>query len=81
MSGGYNSGIRKGKHDLAPAISAAFLIAVKSLKQEQGKSLPDLMAEWLEKDPIAFLNVISKFLPREERVYAEQTPSDGLPET
>jgi hypothetical protein len=28
------------------------------------------MAEWLEKDPIAMLNVISKFLPREARVRA-----------
>jgi hypothetical protein len=68
MSGGYNGGTRKGKPNIAPAMRAAFLTAVKRLKDEQGKSLPDLMAEWLEKDPIAMLKVISKFLPREARV-------------
>ena len=81
MSGGYNGGTRKGKHDIAPAIRASFLAAIKIVEQKQGKTLPELMAEWLIKDPIAMLNVISKFLPREARVHVEQTPSDGLPET
>jgi hypothetical protein len=67
MSGGYNGGTRKGKPDIAPAMRAAFLATVKRLKQEQGKSLPDLMTEWLGKDPIAMLKVMSKFLPREAR--------------
>lgn len=70
MSGGYNGGTRKGKHDIAPAIRASFLAAIKIVEQKQGKTLPELMAEWLDKDPIATLNVISKFLPREARVHA-----------
>ena len=49
---------------------ASFLTAVKKSEQKQGKTLPELMAEWLVKDPIAMLKVISKFLPREAHVRA-----------
>jgi hypothetical protein len=37
------------------------------LKERKGKTLAELMADWLEKDPIAMLNAINKFLPREAR--------------
>jgi hypothetical protein len=37
MSVGHNGGICEGKHDIAPAISAAFLAAIKALEQRQGK--------------------------------------------
>ena len=70
MSGGYNSGTRKGKPDIAPKIRASFLITIKILEQRKGKTFSELMVDWLEKDPIAMLNVISKFLPREARVGA-----------
>jgi hypothetical protein len=70
MSGGHNGGKRKGKHNIAPAISAPFL----AVEQRQGKSFPELMAEWLVKDPISILKVISKFLSREARVRAAHDP-------
>ncbi len=70
MSGGYNGGTRKGKPDIAPVMRASFLAALKILKERKGKTLPELMADWLEKDPIAMLNAISKFLPREKRIRA-----------
>ena len=70
MSGGYNGGTRKGKPDIAPVMRASFLAALKILKERKGKTLPELMAEWILKDPIAMLNVISRFLPREVCVRA-----------
>ncbi len=70
MSGGYNGGTRKGKPDIAPQIRASFLIAIKILEQRKGKTFSELMVDWLDKDPIAMLNVISKFLPREARTRA-----------
>ena len=70
MSGRYNGGTRKDKPNIAPRIRASFLIAVKKLGQRKGKTFSELMAEWLDKDPIATLNVVSKFLSREERVRA-----------
>jgi hypothetical protein len=48
MSGGYNGGTRKGKHDITPAIRASFLTAITKLEQRQGKRLPELMTD---KDP------------------------------
>jgi hypothetical protein len=63
MSGGYNGGTRKGKPDIAPAIRASFLIAVKKLEQRKGKTFSEIMVDWLAKDPIAMLKVISKFSP------------------
>jgi hypothetical protein len=70
MRGGHNGGIRKGKHDITPVMRTAFLAAVKKLKHREGKSIPELMADWLLKDPITMLNPISKFLPREARTRA-----------
>ena len=67
MSGGYNGGTRKGKYDIAPVMRAAFLAAVKEVEQREGKTLAELMADWLEKDPIAMLNAMSKLAEREER--------------
>jgi hypothetical protein len=75
MSGGHNGGKRKGKHNIAPAISAPFLAAAEKVEQRQGKSFPELMAEWLVKDPISILKVISKFLPRKARVRAAHDPA------
>jgi hypothetical protein len=70
MSGGYNGGTRKGKPDIAPAMRAAFLAAIKLVEQREGKTLAELMADWLEKDPIAMLNAMSKFAERETCVQA-----------
>jgi hypothetical protein len=69
MSGGHNGGTCKGKHDIVPVARASFLAAIKALEQRQGKTPPELMTDWLAKDPIALSNAISKFLPREERVH------------
>jgi hypothetical protein len=70
MSGGHNGGTRKGKYDIAPAMRAAFLAAIKEVEQREGKTLAELMADWLEKDPIAMLNAMSKFAERETCVQA-----------
>jgi hypothetical protein len=70
MRGGHNGGTRKGKHDITPFMPTAFLAAVNKLKHREGKSLPELMANWLLKDPNAMLNPISKFLPRDARTRA-----------
>jgi hypothetical protein len=69
MSGGYNGGTQKGKPDIAPVMRASFLIAIKILEQRKGKTFSEIMVDWLDKDPIAMLNVISKFLPREARAH------------
>jgi hypothetical protein len=71
MSGGYNGGTRKGKPNIAPAMRAAFLAAIKLVEQREGKTLAELMADWLLKDPIAMLNAMSKFSEREERVQVD----------
>ncbi len=70
MSGGYNGGTQKGKPDTAPQIRASFLIVIKIIEERKGKTFSELMIDWLDKDPIAMLNVISKFLPREARTRA-----------
>jgi len=61
MSGGHNGGSRKGKPNVAPVMRARFLAALKLVEQRQGKTLPELMLDWLLKDPIAMLNAMSKF--------------------
>jgi hypothetical protein len=70
MSGGHNGGTRKGKYDIAPVMRAAFLAAIKLVERREGKTLAELMADWLEKDPIAMLNAMSKFAVRETCVQA-----------
>ncbi len=71
MSGGHNGGSRKGKPNVAPVMRARFLAALKLVEQREGKTLPELMTDWLLKDPIAMLNAMSKFKGREEHVHAE----------
>lgn len=71
MSGGHNGGSRKGKPNVAPVMRARFLAALKLVEQRQGKTLPELMLDWLLKDPIAMLNAMSKYKGREEHVHAE----------
>ncbi len=59
MSGGHNGGSRKGKPNVAPVMRARFLAALKLVEQREGKTLPELMLDWLLKDPIAMLNAMT----------------------
>lgn len=59
------SNSRKAKHDIAPAMRAAFLEAIEKLKIKKGKTFSEIMADWLDEDPIAMMNAISKFTVRE----------------
>ncbi len=61
-------GPRKAKYDIAPQIRAAFLAAVEELERRSGKTYAQMMAEWMQKDPIAVLNMVSRFNVRESEI-------------
>ncbi len=62
------AGNRKGKHDIAPVMRASFLNAIEILKKETGRTFPEIMAEWIQADPVAMINAISKFAVKERNV-------------
>ena len=55
---------RKGSPDIRPKITGAWLRAM-AINDEQGKNLSILIAEAMERDVLAALNAISKFLPKQ----------------
>ena len=77
-------GPRKAKYDIAPQIRAAFLAAIGELERRSGKTFAQMMAEWMQKDPIAVLNMVAKFTERESEINARErkcSKGDGLPAT
>ena len=59
---------KKQTHDIAPVVRAAFLNALEELKNRHGKTFSQIMADWMEKDPIAVINAVSKFTVREAKL-------------
>lgn len=59
---------RKAKHDIAPVVRSAFLRALERIKEEDGKTFSEIIADWMRKDPGAVLNAVSKFTVREANV-------------
>lgn len=70
MAGNKNSGGngKSGKHDIAPAVRGAFLEALEIIKREDGKTFPQIIADWMREDPIKVLTAVSKFTVREATV-------------
>lgn len=59
----------KGQHDIAPIIRRAFIGAVTRIGNGDSESgLRDIIEEELKNNPIATLNVLSRFMPREHNV-------------
>jgi hypothetical protein len=58
---------KKGKHDIAPMVRGAFLEALNIMKQKHGKTFSEIIADWMEKHPLAVLNAVSKFTVRETK--------------
>lgn len=59
---------RKAKHDVAPMVRGAFIAALERIKQEDGKTFSEIIADWLRVDPAGVLNAVSKFTVREANV-------------
>jgi len=68
MSGKKRGGNRRGRHDVAPVVRGAFLRALEQIKEEDGKTFSEIIADWLREDPGAVLNAVSKFTVREKEV-------------
>lgn len=65
-------------------IMAAFLSALEELSRREGKTFPQIMADWLQKDPLGTLNAVAKFTGREVNVSTTVESSidvRGLPVT
>lgn len=58
---------RKARADITPEVRGAWLRAAK-MQENKGRGLSELIAEAMEKDVLAALNAIAKFLPRESKV-------------
>lgn len=57
----------KSSHDIAPMIRGAFIRAAKGL-EDDGKPLSSVIRKCLEDNPLATLQAISKFIPREANI-------------
>lgn len=69
MPGG---GSRKATHDIAPVIRRAFVAAASRLgKGDSEAGLRKLLEKSLAENPLATLQAISKFLPRENIISGE----------
>lgn len=62
------AGNRKGKHDIAPIIRAGLENGIKELVRREGKVFSAIVADWLQDNPIAVLNAVSKYNIRESKV-------------
>lgn len=56
------------RYDCAPQIRAAFMASLKEAQWRTGKTLPELMCDWLLEDPVKMLTAISRFQVRESKV-------------
>lgn len=52
---------RKAKHDVAPWVRLNFFKAVREVVRREGKPAHEVMADWLESDPIAMLRVVASY--------------------
>ena len=63
------AGPRKAKHDIAPAIRAAFLKGFEKYCRSKGMTYSDAMKEMIEQEGLGFaLDRVSKFAVRENTV-------------
>lgn len=54
------------RYNVAPKIRCEFLKAIEILARRHNRSFADIMADWLEEDPIAMFNAMAKFTLREK---------------
>ena len=64
-------GNRKGIADVSPQLRSAFLAGLKELARQRKKSLPQLIAEELDRDFVGVMSAFSKFQVREKHVTAD----------
>lgn len=59
---------KKATHDVAPIVRASFLSALERIKQEDGKTFSEIIADWMRVDPGAVLNAVAKFTVKEAAI-------------
>ena len=64
-------GNRRGIADISPQLRSAFLAGLRELARQRKQSLPQLIADELDKDFVGVTNVFAKFQVREARIQAE----------
>lgn len=66
---GRGSGTRKGVHDISPKVRQAFIQAIARIGKGDGvQGLSKIIEKELEKNPVAMLGVMARYLPQQFKV-------------
>ena len=55
------AGNRTGSHHLAPFMRKTVLRALQTVAERENKSLTEVMADWIQADPVKMMTAIGKF--------------------